>query len=131
MRRPGRLAAAFAAAVLLFTGCTGDGPTEHDTAPAPAATPRPDGLSGAPVPPSTVASPLPDPESQLTLGVAVFPPLDHPDVVPASEATWMRPDSLVLGAELNGESRAYLLSMMSLHHVANDELGGEPYLVAF
>ena len=43
----------------------------------------------------------------------------------------MRPDSLVLGAELNGESRAYLLSMMSFHHVANDELGGEPYLVTF
>ena len=62
---------------------------------------------------------------------APFPPLDDPAVVPAAAASWMRGDDLVLGAVRGDESRAYPLFMMTFHHVANDTLAGEPYLVTF
>ncbi len=62
---------------------------------------------------------------------ATFPPLDQPRSVPASEASWLQPDTLVLGAVQGGETRAYPLFIMQFHHVANDTLGGKPYLVTF
>ena len=98
--------------------------------PAVEGAPRDDGLTGAPVP-----APAPAPAAfsadKVNLRAGSFPPLDYPRVVAAAEATWLRPESLVLGALRNGEARAYPLSMMTFHHVANDELGGEPYLVTF
>ena len=68
---------------------------------------------------------------RLNVRAGTFPPLDVPVVVTAAEATWMSPNTLVLGAIQNGETRAYPIFMMTFHHVANDILGGEPYLVTF
>lgn len=123
-------------------------PPSGATAPSPSPTaPEPQTATAAPPPPSTVVAradgltgaPVPVAEApsaefeadKLNLGAGRFPPLDRPAVVPASEATWLRPTSLVLGALQNGEARAYPLFMMTFHHVANDELGGGPYLVTF
>ncbi len=100
------------------------------TAPPVTAAPRDDGLTGAPVPPPTVRSAEYDAGLVNARGGA-FPPLDFPAVVPASEADWMADDDLVLGAVQNGAARAYPIFMLRFHHVANDELGGEPYLVTF
>ena len=98
--------------------------------PAPAAAPRDVGLVGAPVPPPTVSSA--DFDADLVNERAgSFPALDHPLVVPASQAEWMDDGDIVLGAVQNGEARAYPVFMMRFHHVANDELGGDPYLVTF
>ena len=47
------------------------------------------------------------------------------------DAWWLQPDDAVLGAVQNGAARAYPLFMMEIHHVANDQLGGAPYLVTF
>ena len=60
-----------------------------------------------------------------------FVPLDNPEVVTADAATFLQPDDRVLGLTVNGESRAYPISMMTFHHVANDVLGGQPVLVTF
>ena len=60
-----------------------------------------------------------------------FVPLDNPETVSADEATFLQPDDRVLGLTVGGESRAYPISMMTFHHVANDELGGLPVLVTF
>ena len=60
-----------------------------------------------------------------------FVPLDNPEFVSADEATFLEPDDRVLGLTVGGESRAYPISMMTFHHVANDELGGLPVLVTF
>ena len=49
--------------------------------------------------------------------------------MPASEAIWLQADTLVLGAIQGREARAYPLLIMQFHHVTNDVLGGEPYLV--
>ena len=60
-----------------------------------------------------------------------FLPLDDPRIVLPVEATWLHDDTLILGAVQNGDARAYPVFMMTFHHVANDVLGGEPYLVSF
>ena len=60
-----------------------------------------------------------------------FVPLDNPEIVSADQATFLQPDDRVLGLTVGGESRAYPISMMTFHHVANDELGRLPVLVTF
>ena len=86
-------------------------------------------LTGAPVPPlDRSAAPLD--EDRLNLDGGTFPPLVDPAVLPVASATF-DDDTLVLGAVQNGEARAYPIFMMTFHHVANDVLGGEPYLVTF
>ena len=95
-----------------------------------AAAPRTDGLTGAPVPHLEAHSAEFD-ASRLNEGAGRFPPLDDPTIVSANAATWLDAETLVLGAVQNGEARAYPIAMMTFHHVANDVLGGEPYLVTF
>ena len=92
--------------------------------------PRDDGLTGAPVPQTEAQSAEFDADL-LSQGGGRFPPLDDPTIVTAEGATWMSDDTLVLGAVQNGEARAYPIAMMRYHHVSNDVLGGEPYLVTF
>ncbi len=87
-------------------------------------------LTGAPVPQLATAAADFD-AGLLNSSAGRFPPLDDPVVVSAAEATWLESETLILGAVQNGEARAYPLSMMRFHHVANDVLGGEPYLVTF
>ena len=60
-----------------------------------------------------------------------FVPLDNPESVSADAATFLQPEDRVLGLTVGGESRAYPISMMTFHHVANDVLGGLPVLVTF
>ena len=60
-----------------------------------------------------------------------FPPLNDPRVMLPEAATWLRDDTPILGAVQNGDARAYPVFMMTFHHVANDVLGGKPYLVTF
>ena len=60
-----------------------------------------------------------------------FVPLDNPEIIEATAATYLSPDDRVLGLTVNGESRAYPIRMMTYHHVANDEIGGVPVLVTF
>jgi hypothetical protein len=43
----------------------------------------------------------------------------------------MTGESLVLGLDWRGEARAYPLSMMWFHHIANDNIGGWPVLVTY
>ena len=49
---------------------------------------------------------------------------------PISSTDWNQND-LVIGVAVNGEARAYPVSMMVWHQLVNDELGGEPILVTF
>lgn len=102
----------------------------RDSATAEAIEPRGDGLAGAPVPPLDV-QPADFDGSRLNETAGRFPSLDRPAIVGADEAPWLAPETLVLGAVQNGEACAYPIAMMTFHHVANDVLGGEPYLVTF
>ena len=86
-------------------------------------------VSGAPVPPPSVAAAEFDEERHFV--GANFPSLYDPVVVLAEDATWLEDDTLVLGAVRNGDARAYPVFMMTYHHIANDTLGGLPYLVTY
>ena len=125
-----------ASTVAAASEATAPAPTPAAPTASPVATPevavapRDDGLTGAPIPPPTVRSVEFDADL-VNDRAGAFPPLDFPAVVAASEASWMSDDELVLGAVQNGEARAYQIFMLRFHHVANDELGGEPYLVTF
>ncbi len=87
-------------------------------------------VTGAPVPPLT-AGVVQEGASRTATGGNRFEPLNDPRVVLPEDATWLSDDTLVLGAVQNDDARAYPIFMMAYHHVANDVLGGQPYLVTF
>ena len=53
-----------------------------------------------------------------------IPAADNPDVISASEATWLNDDDIVFGIEVNGEYRAYPRQIMEVREMVNDTLGG-------
>ena len=66
--------------------------------------------------------------------VAAFPPFVRFPVATAEDARpEVRDGDYVVGVELNGESRAYPLNMLSNpeRHVVNDDLGGQPIAVTW
>ena len=72
-----------------------------------------------------------DPEG-LSIGPgAGFVVLDDPEVIPGNQATWLDPEELVMGVAVGDEARAYPISQMAYHHIANDQIDGEPYLVTY
>lgn len=59
------------------------------------------------------------------------PPLDHAPLVRERMATWLKPDDPVLGVEIAGDARAYPLSTLERHGVANDTIDRVPVAVAY
>jgi hypothetical protein len=104
-------------------------PAEDALPTADVAPPEPVTVSGAPVPPPAATSASAATE-RLGFG-GNFPPLTDPRVVLVADAVWLEDETLVLGAVQNGDARAYPVFMMTYHHVANDVLGGLPYLVTY
>ena len=91
------------------------------------ATASTNGGNGIPAAPTTAF----DPSGFVSGSGSNFPALDEPRMVSAAEAGWLQPNELVLGVEVNGESRAYPVQQAAYHHVINEEIAGEPYLVTF
>lgn len=61
-----------------------------------------------------------------------IPAIDHPTFVMGEEADKQyRPDELVLGVEINGDTRAYSIPFLSGHEIVNDTVGGEPIVVTW
>ncbi len=124
------LTLAIVAIAAIACGTSASTPAEPTTDPAPTASGdlepdvRPPGFAPG------GRGGLPDGAEGLGRGTR-FVPLDNPAFVSADEATFLTPDDRVLGVAIGGESRAYPISMMTFHHVANDELGGLPVLVTF
>lgn len=54
-----------------------------------------------------------------------IPPLDHPKMLPANQATYLADASLVFAIELNGDARAYPKRIMAWHEMVRDRIGGE------
>jgi len=53
-----------------------------------------------------------------------IPAIDNPEVISASEATWIADDAVVFGIAINGEARAYPRRIMEVREMVNDTLGG-------
>lgn len=60
-----------------------------------------------------------------------IPPIDEPAFKPVSEAEGLDDKQPVIGVIINGEAKAYPLTVMMWHEIANDELGGVPISVTF
>ena len=60
-----------------------------------------------------------------------IPAIDAPKYVPVAEFKDMADSEPVVGVVLNGEARAYPLSVLIWHEIANDTLGGVPISVTF
>ena len=52
-------------------------------------------------------------------------------MIPAADATYLNPDDLVFGVEIDGDDRAYPLRIMNWHEMANDVVGGVPVSLAY
>jgi len=109
-------------------------PTPTHQAPT-AAVPEPT-LTVTPVPPTPTSTPAPSPTPRPKPGnisrSTNFVPLDEPNYVSREQAhSNITADSYVLGVLSNGDARAYPLDMMWYHHIANDTIGGVPWLVTY
>ncbi|MGH9383351.1 MAG: DUF3179 domain-containing protein [Vicinamibacterales bacterium] len=66
-------------------------------------------------------------------GVTVngIPPLDHPKILSAADARFMRDGNIVFGVVVNGEARAYPKRILAWHEMALDHLGGTEITVVY
>ena len=55
-----------------------------------------------------------------------IPPLRSPEMIGASEATYLEDDNIVFGIEINGDVRAYPKRILAWHELFTDEVGGVP-----
>jgi hypothetical protein len=60
-----------------------------------------------------------------------IPALDHPPVVAGRDATHMHPDEPVFGVRIGQQARAYPLRILDWHELANDQLGGVAFALAY
>ncbi len=71
-------------------------------------------------------------ETGLSLGPGqAFTVLDDPPMVPASSASWLKDDDVVLGIVGDGEAHAFPAAQLAYHHIVNTTIAGEPYLVTY
>ncbi len=54
-----------------------------------------------------------------------IPPLRNPEMLEASEATYMQDDNIIFGIEINGDARAYPKRILAWHEMFTDTVGGE------
>ena len=60
-----------------------------------------------------------------------FPVLDNPKMTPAARVEDVRDDEPVIGIAIGKEAKAYPVSVMGRHELANDTCGGVPIAVSW
>lgn len=70
-------------------------------------------------------------EQATLFGPNAFPRFDVPDRGEPLRAASLDDDELLLVVERGGARRALTVRELAYHHVAQGELAGEPYVVAF
>lgn len=71
------------------------------------------------------------PASQFFLEHDLFLPANDPLTVPAEKARHVQPDDEVFGVVVNGQARAYPITMIAYHHVVNDVIRGIPVAITY
>ena len=81
--------------------------------------------------------PLPPPPTvEADLIVAVLPEegipaIDAPQFEAGRTATDVEAGERIIGVEINGDARAYPLTILSSHEIVNDVVGGEPVAITW
>ena len=85
------------------------------------------------IPPSADATRAPREYTIRTvLGRDAIPAILNPTFVEGEEAdVQLRPDDLVIGLSINGDTRAYSIAHLSSHEVVNDTVGGVPVVITW
>lgn len=60
-----------------------------------------------------------------------IPSIDRPEMVPASEAKFMKKNEMVIGVVHNGIAKAYSLWHLDRHEIVNDIFGDDPLAVTW
>ena len=60
-----------------------------------------------------------------------IPSIDKPNFVAASEANFVSDNDIVIGLQINGETKAYPLFILVWHEIVNDVVGGVPVAVTY
>ncbi len=60
-----------------------------------------------------------------------IPSIDNPKFVNANEAEFVSDNDVVIGLEINGEIKAYPLSILVWHEIVNDNVGDIPVVVTY
>ena len=60
-----------------------------------------------------------------------IPSIDNPKFVNANEAEFLSDNDVVIGLEINGEIKAYPLSILVWHEIVNDNVGDIPVAVTY
>jgi len=60
-----------------------------------------------------------------------IPPLDEPKFQTAASVNWLYNVEPVLSIEVNGETRAYPIQIMTWHEIANDTIAGVPVTISY
>ncbi len=71
---------------------------------------------------------------EITWGGVVkdgIPALTNPKLLTREQATYMEPENLVFGVNINGDARAYPLRILDWHEMFNDVVGGVPVSLAY
>ncbi len=113
-------------------GCTGGGPSRTEPTDTPLTSPTPD-VPASSRPSGTVT--VRGQEFSLgdyrpSLPRDAIKPIYEPEFVTAEEAV-LDDQELVLGLEINGESRAYPVGPLHFREMVNDEVGGVPVMVSW
>ena len=53
-----------------------------------------------------------------------IPPLREPEMIPASQATYLEGSNIIFGIEINGDARAYPKRILAWHEMFTDIIGG-------
>lgn len=60
-----------------------------------------------------------------------IPAITEPRTVSADQATFLEPQDRIVGVELEGQARAYPISILTQHEIINDQLGDTPIAVTY
>jgi len=60
-----------------------------------------------------------------------IPSIDNPKFSKATEANFMSNSDIVIGLEINGDTRAYPLFILVWHEIVNDKVGGLPVAITY
>jgi len=115
--------------ILILAACSWDAPklplVEPTPKPAETAvtTPLPSQINPRGNVPETVSF-------GITLSKDAIYPIYQPKFVLAKDAPYQE-DDLIMGVSLNGEAKAYNVSVLRFREMVNDEIGGTPVLVSW
>jgi len=60
-----------------------------------------------------------------------IPALSDPELLKASDATYLKPNDRVIGIELDGIARAYPISILNWHEIVNDQINDQQFAITY